>query len=149
MKYLLLFLISGIYLSSYSQVLLADNKSANSNVTYLTTEAFKQKVFDFSKNKVWKYKGTKPAVIDFYTDWCRPCKMLAPLIESISNDYKGRIEVYKVNIDKEPQLADLFKIQSIPTILFISTTASQPEMHVGMMTKEELKNEIITFLKIK
>jgi len=150
MKYIIIIsFLSVFYLASKSQ-LLSPDKETNSKgkVIYLSTDAFKQKIFDYSKFKAWKYKGKLPAVIDFYTDWCRPCKMLSPLIESASEKYSGKIVIYKVNIDKEPELAQLFNIQSIPTILFIPVS-NQPQMNVGLMTKDDLENKIKTILLVK
>ncbi len=144
-----LFALAAIPISSFSQPFLAENKALKTGqVEYLTTAQFKQKIFDYSKSKEWKYKGTTPAIIDFYTDWCRPCKMLSPIIEAAGEDYKGKVLVYKVNTDKEPELAGIFGIQSIPSVLFIPSIG-KPQMNVGLMSKEELDSKINTILKIK
>ena len=146
---IILFLLFLFQPSIYSQPLVADNKlSTYSQVSYLTTNDFKLKIFDYTKSKEWKYKGTLPAIIDFYADWCRPCKLLSPIIEAASEDYKGKVLVYKVNIDKEPELAQIFGIQSIPSVLFIPAK-EQPQISVGLLTKEEINSKISTILKVK
>jgi len=147
---IILFLLFLFQPSIYSQPLVADNKlSTYSQVSYLTTNDFKLKIFDYTKSKEWKYKGTLPAIIDFYADWCRPCKLLSPIIEAASEDYKGKVLVYKVNIDKEPELAQIFGIQSIPSVLFIPAK-EQPQISVGLLTKEEINSKISTiYAKVK
>jgi thioredoxin 1 len=85
----------------------------------LTTEDFKHKIFDYEKEKEWRYKGALPAIIDFYADWCGPCKMVAPVLDDLSEQYKGQMVIYKVNTEKEVELSSVFGIQSIPSFLFI------------------------------
>jgi thioredoxin len=109
---------------------------------HLTTEDFKEKVFNYATEKEWKYAGTLPAIIDFYADWCGPCKMVAPILEELSNEYDGRIVIYKVNTDKEQEVASVFGIQSIPTFLFIPGNDGQPMMEPGAFPKHVFK-EII------
>lgn len=135
--------------SIYSQRLLTDNKtSGNENVEYLTAATFKQKVFDYSKSKTWSYKGKIPCIIDFYADWCRPCKMIAPYLDELGKDYKGKIYVYKVNTDKEQELAQVFGIQSIPAVLFVPMSG-EPQMMIGAHPKTEYEKQVNTFLKVK
>ena len=88
-------------------------------IVYLTNETFKQMVFNYDKNKEWKYEGTKPAIIDFYAYWCPPCRQLSPLVEEIAQEYSGKIVVYKVDTDKEKILAQSLGISGLPTLLFI------------------------------
>lgn len=121
---------------------------ASGNVTALTTEAFKTKIVDFDASQEWNFKGDKPAIIDFYADWCGPCKVTAPILESLAEDYKGQIDVYKVNVDNEPQLAALFGIRSIPSILFIPKEG-KPQMSVGAMSREDFNEAIKTVLLTK
>lgn len=121
---------------------------ASGNVSILTTEAFKTKIVDFDASQEWNFKGDKPAIIDFYADWCGPCKVTAPILESLAEDYKGQIDVYKVNVDNEPQLAALFGIRSIPSILFIPKEG-KPQMSVGAMSREDFNEAIKTVLLTK
>jgi thioredoxin len=122
----------------------ADSKSADAP-HYLTQEEFAQKVFDYKTNKEWNYLGDIPCVIDFYADWCRPCKMVAPIMEDLAKDYAGKVHFYKVNTDKEKELAMAFNIQSIPAILFVPAKG-QPQMSVGAMSKEEYAKTINDFM---
>ena len=149
MKILAIIVVSLLFsISLVAQPLMANNKVKNSSkVKFLTKETFKQKVYDYSKSKNWKFKGKVPSIIDFYADWCRPCKMLSPFIESASETYKGKLLVYKVNTDNEQELSQLFNITSIPDVLFIPANG-QPQMNVGYMTKEELDKKIKDILKI-
>lgn len=107
----------------------------------LTKESFKNKVFDFEKEKDWNYKGQLPAIIDFYADWCGPCRMVAPVLEELSKEYAGKIEIYKVNTDKEPELSAAFGIRSIPSILFIPI-GDKPQMAAGALPKQSFKDAI-------
>lgn len=104
-------------------------------VEHLTTQAFKEKVFNYDINKEWKFEGDKPAVIDFYANWCGPCKMVAPILDELSEEYKGKINIYKVNTEEEGELASAFGIRSIPSILFIPKD-SQPQMAQGALPKD-------------
>ena len=85
----------------------------------LTAQGFKDRIFDYESGEEWKYKGELPAVIDFYADWCGPCKAIAPVLEELAVTYDGRLLIYKVDTDREAELSALFGIQSIPTLLFI------------------------------
>ena len=107
----------------------------------LTKEMFIEKVFDFEKEKEWKYKGDIPCVIDFYADWCMPCKMVAPIIEELSAEYDGKVSFYKVDTEKEQELASIFGIQSIPSILFVPKEG-QPQMSAGALPKDRFKEMI-------
>jgi thioredoxin 1 len=102
---------------------------------HLTTETFKEKVFNFEINKEWKYEGKNPCIIDFYADWCGPCKMVAPIMEELSEEYKGKVDLYKVDTEDQQELAAMFGIQSIPSILFVPIEG-QPQMAMGAMPKE-------------
>lgn len=105
-----------------------------SSLEHLTEETFKAKVFDYEKNKEWKFEGTLPAVVDFYADWCAPCRMVAPVLEELQKEYEGKVTIYKVNTENEPQLSAVFGIQSIPSILFIPIDG-QPQMAAGALPK--------------
>ena len=106
----------------------------------LTAQKFKEDVFDYTVEKEWKYKGSKPAIIDFYADWCGPCKMVAPILEELSNEFT-EINIYKVDTEVEQELAAVFRIRSIPSILFIPMQGS-PMMQAGALPKNVLE-EII------
>lgn len=102
---------------------------------HLTKQDFLDKVFDFENEKEWKFKGEIPAIIDFYADWCGPCKMVAPVLDDLSKEFEGKMNVYKVNTEDEQELAGAFGIQSIPSILFIPKEG-QPQMAQGAMPKD-------------
>ncbi len=106
----------------------------------IDTDEFVKKVADFNQTE-WKYLGDKPAIVDFYADWCGPCKMIAPTLEEIAKEYDGKLYVYKVNIDDNKAIAEAFKISAIPTLLFIPMQGD-PKTEVGMMTKEGLEKII-------
>ena len=111
----------------------------------LTTEEFKNKVFDYTKHKEWTFQGSKPAIIDFYADWCGPCKAVAPLFEELSNENED-IVIYKVDTEVEQELSAAFGIQSIPSILFIPMEG-QPMMQKGALPKNVLQKVIDEELK--
>jgi thioredoxin len=104
-------------------------------VEHLTKETFLNKVFNYEKNTDWKYEGTKPCIIDFYADWCGPCKMVAPVLEELANDFEGKLEVYKVDTEAEQELASVFGIRSIPSFLFVPSEG-QPQMAMGALPKD-------------
>jgi thioredoxin len=104
---------------------------------HLTKETFKSKVFNYETNKEWKFEGDKPCIVDFYADWCGPCKMVAPVLEDLSEDFSGKLNVYKVNTEEEQELAAVFGIRSIPSLLFVPVEG-QPQMAMGALPKETL-----------
>lgn len=106
---------------------------------HLDTEGFTTKVADLSKE--WKYLGDKPAVVDFYADWCGPCKAISPILEEIAKEYDGELYIYKINVDNDPYIADAFNIQAIPTLLFIPMEGRY-KVQTGGVSKEELVNMI-------
>jgi thioredoxin len=110
-------------------------------IEHLTKETFLKKVFDYEKNQEWKFEGTLPCIIDFYADWCGPCKMVAPILEELSKEYDGKINIYKVDTEAEQELAGAFNIRSIPSMLFVPMT-DQPQMAVGALPKDSLKKAI-------
>jgi thioredoxin len=120
--------------------------NANENVIQLTKAMFLEKVYDYEKNpKKWTFKGDKPCVIDFYADWCRPCKMVAPIMAELSEKYKGQITIYKVNTDQERELAQFFGIQSIPTVFFCPPSGD-PQMTQGALPKDTYEKVITEVL---
>jgi thioredoxin 1 len=114
----------------------------------LDKKAFIEKVFDYENEKEWKYRGTLPAIIDFYADWCGPCKMVAPILEKISKEYDGKLMIYKVDTDKEQELAGSFGIQSIPSLLFIPQKG-EPQMARGALGREAFDKAIADILGVK
>ena len=108
---------------------------------HLTAADFKEKVFNYETNKEWKYEGTLPAIIDFYADWCQPCKMVAPILEDLASEYAGKIMIYKVNTEEEQELASVFGIQSIPTLLFIPKEG-KPQTAMGALPKQTFEQAI-------
>lgn len=123
----------------------ANNKPKNENTMKtieLTKAEFLKKVADYEKNpKEWKYLGDKPALIDFYASWCGPCKMVAPVLEELAAEYGDSIYIYKINTEKEEELAAAFGIRSIPSLLFIPMNG-QPQMAQGAMSKADFKKAI-------
>lgn len=111
--------------------------SGMAEVTYLTTEMFKKNIMDYTVEKDWTYKGKKPCVIDFYTTWCGPCKRLAPIMDELSNTYKGKVIFYKADTEKERELAYVFQISSIPQVLYIPKKG-KPILLKGLYPKEEI-----------
>jgi len=115
---------------------------------FLTKETFKEKVFDFEKNKEWKYEGDKPCLIDFYADWCGPCKMVAPVLEELQKEYGDTIVIYKVDTEDQQELAGMFGIQSIPSLLFVPQEG-QPQMAQGALPKPTFEKAIADVLKVE
>ncbi len=103
--------------------------------THLTKDTFLKEIFDYENNKEWKFQGSIPAVIDFYADWCGPCKMVAPIIEELSEEYAGKVNFYKIDTEAEQELAAAFGIQSIPSLLFIPVDG-KPQMAAGALPKD-------------
>ena len=114
----------------------------------LTVEDFKTKVLDYTTQEEWNYQGTLPAIIDFYADWCGPCKMVAPLLEELAKEYDGKLIIYKVDTEKEQELASIFDIRSIPTFLFIPMEG-KPMMKPGALPKNAFKQVIDELLVIE
>ncbi|KAA3612534.1 MAG: thioredoxin [Calditrichaeota bacterium] len=108
---------------------------------HLNKQTFLDKVFNFEQNKEWKFEGDKPCLIDFYADWCGPCKMVAPVLEELSEEYKDKVNIYKVNTEQEQELAAAFGIQSIPSLLFVPM-GDKPQMAMGALPKQQLEDAI-------
>ncbi len=104
-------------------------------IKHLNTETFKEKIFNYDENKEWNYKGNKPCVIDFYADWCAPCKTLVPILEELSEEYDDKVEIFKIDTEKEQELSQIFGIQSIPTLLFVPVEG-MPQMAKGALPKD-------------
>ncbi len=104
---------------------------------HLNKKTFIEKVFNYEKNNEWKFEGELPALIDFWAPWCGPCRMVAPILDELSEEYKGKVNIYKVNTDEEQELGSVFGIRSIPSLLLIPKDG-QPKMTVGALPKEAL-----------
>ncbi|MBM6960879.1 thioredoxin [Bacteroides caecigallinarum] len=145
MKRLLFFLASAVIiaLSTKAQSVSSDS---NGKVIHIGKTEFVEKIYDYEKNPdKWIYNGKKPAIVDFYADWCGPCRMLSPTLESLAQKYKDKIIIYKVNTDKERELAAAFGITSLPTLLFIPMD-KMPQVAQGALPKEDLEKAINDFL---
>jgi len=114
---------------------------------HLTKETFQAKVFNYSVNKEWKFEGDLPCIIDFYADWCAPCKMVAPILEELSNEFESKINIYKIDTEAQQELAAAFGIKSIPSILFCPKDG-QPQMAVGALPKDSIVSAIKDVLKV-
>jgi thioredoxin len=121
-------------------------KKNNMALEHLTKETFKSKVFNYETNKDWKYEGDKPAIIDFYADWCQPCKMVAPILEELQAEYGDKLVIYKIDTEAEQELSSIFGIRSIPSLLFIPD--GQPQMAAGALPKDTFKQVIGDVLKV-
>jgi thioredoxin len=133
---------------SYKFYIFVTNLKSKNMVEHLTKDTFKSKVFDYENNKEWKFEGNIPALIDFYADWCGPCKMVAPIIEELSTEYSGKMNIYKINTEVERELASVFGIQSIPSLLFIPKEG-QPQMAMGALPKDTLKKAFKEVLNVE
>lgn len=111
--------------------------SARAEVQYLNTEQFKSLIFDYTKYDEWKFAGNRPCVIDFYTTWCGPCKRLSPILDELSEVYKGKVNFYKADTEQERELAYVFRINSIPQVLYIPVKG-QPILLKGLYAKEDI-----------
>lgn len=121
---------------------MAQEKSNESKVQHITYQDFLDKIWDFEKNpEEFVFKGKTPAIVDFYADWCGPCRKVGPIMERLAKDYEGRLAVYKVNVDREKDLAAAFQVRSIPMVLFIPLEG-QPMMQVGAMAESEYKKVV-------
>lgn len=116
-------------------------------VEQLDKQSFKDKIFDFESNNEWKFNGEIPAVIDFYADWCGPCKMVEPIMEELSGVYNGKVNFFRIDTDAEQELASMFGIQSIPSLLFVPLD-EKPQMAVGALPKATMVKAITDVLKV-
>ena len=114
---------------------------------HLTSESFKEKVFNYETHKEWKFEGKTPAIIDFYADWCGPCKVVAPILEELKDEYGDKLDIYKVNTEEQRELSSVFGIQSIPSLLFIPKDGP-PQMAMGALPKETFKQAISEVLSV-
>lgn len=127
----------------------AATEKPTTRVVHITKADFLKKVYDFEKNPdEWKYLGSQPAIVDFYADWCGPCRQLSPVLDELAKEYSGELTIYKVNVDNERGLATFFGIRSIPTLLFIPMKG-KPQRSLGALSKTELKGIIKDVLKVE
>ena len=127
----------------------AAKEKPTTKVVHITKADFLKKVYDFEKNPdEWKYLGSQPAIVDFYADWCGPCRQLSPVLDELAKEYSGKLTIYKVNVDNERGLATFFGIRSIPTLLFIPMKG-KPQRSLGALSKTELKGIIKDGLKVE
>ena len=127
----------------------AAKEKPTTRVVHITKADFLKKVYDFEKNPdEWKYLGSQPAIVDFYADWCGPCRQLSPVLDELVREYSGKLTIYKVNVDNERGLATFFGIRSIPTLLFIPMKG-KPQRSLGALSKTELKGIIKDVLKVE
>ena len=117
-------------------------------VQVLTKESFAEKVFNYEENEEWQFEGELPCIIDFYADWCGPCKTVEPILEELSEEHQGELNIYRVDIEAEQELAALFGIQSIPSMLFVPLN-DKPQMAVGALPKARLEQTIQDVLKVQ
>ncbi len=113
----------------------------------LTLGTFKDKIFDYENEKEWKYRGELPAIVDFYADWCGPCKMVAPVLDKLAKKYDGKLSIYKVDTEAEQELAGMFGVQSIPTLLFIPKEG-EPRVVMGALPEKEFERIIGEVLSV-
>lgn len=118
---------------------------SNSEVIQMDKAMFLKEVFNYEKSKDWKYQGNKPAIIDLYADWCGPCRQVAPIMKELAKEYAGKIVIYKVNVDKQRELASLFNATSIPLFVFIPMKG-EPQLMRGAASKDAYKKAIDSFL---
>ena len=113
---------------------------------HLTKEEFLKKVVDFeNKPNEWHFLGERPCIVDFFATWCGPCKMLSPVLDELADEYAGKVDIYKVDVDQESDVASAFAIRSVPSLLFVPMTGS-PQMAAGALPKADLKKAIAEVL---
>lgn len=132
------FKLALVFLVMTSSVIAQKGKEAEKDLPMLTNKKFIDNVWDYTKSKKFKYKGTQPIIIDFYATWCVPCKAIHPYLLELQKEYGEKITIYQINVDKEPEITDLFKIQNIPALVFIKESKTY-SVEVGKKTKEQLK----------
>jgi len=117
-------------------------------VESLTKDSFLQKVFNYEQNKEWKFEGKLPCIIDFYADWCAPCKMVEPILQELAQEYQGKLNIYRVDTQAQRELAAAFGIRSIPSMLFVPLN-DKPQMAIGAVPKKALEKAIKEVLKVE
>ena len=132
--------------SDLKQTVLKENGSGL--MESLTKDSFLQKVFNYEQNKEWKFEGKLPCIIDFYADWCGPCKMVEPILKELAQEYQGKLNIYRIDTQAQQELAAAFGIQSIPSMLFVPLN-DKPQMAIGALPKKALEKAIKEVLKVE
>ncbi|MFC1669361.1 thioredoxin [Spirochaetota bacterium] len=114
---------------------------------HLTKETFKEKIFNYEKKENWDFSGDLPCIIDFYADWCGPCKQVSPILEDLSKEYEEKVNIFKINTEEQQELATAFGVSSIPSLLFIPMEG-EPQMATGAMPKQAFVEAIKDVLKV-
>lgn len=114
----------------------ATDENKTEAAIHITGEEFREKIMDYRNSQEWNFKGDKPCLVDFYADWCAPCRITSPIIEDLAEQYQGKINVYKVDVDKEKELASVMGIRSIPSFLYCPVEG-KPRMNSGIGQSEE------------
>ncbi len=136
-KYLL-----GLCLFILMAPITAQKDAGSAKTIAMDKEMFMERIVNYQANPgEWNYLGNKPCIIDFYADWCGPCRRIAPILEELAEQYAGKIYIYKVNTDKQKELASLFNVTSIPMLLFVPMSG-QPQMAKGALSKEQFEEAI-------
>ncbi len=115
---------------------------------HIDAKAFKEKIYNYTKNSKWKYEGDMPVIVDFYASWCGPCRYIAPFLEELAKEYEGKIKIYKVNVDKDREVAMKMKIRAMPTLFFIKADGKFKKV-LGGLPKANLEHEINNYLKVQ
>lgn len=151
MKKILLFMIAAMFVTVSCSGQSNKKKDQKVEIEKLTKAEFIKKVFDFEKPSAdFKYLGDKPAIVEFYADWCGACKALAPTLQELAAEYKDRIHIYKVNVDREPDISAAFGVEGLPTLIFIPMEGNgEPQVSIGAMPKDDLKKAIESVLLAK
>jgi len=134
--------------SNVKAKVLKEKEKETGLVESLTKESFLQKVFNYEQNKEWKFEGKLPCIIDFYADWCGPCKMVEPILKELAQEYQGKLNIYRVDTQAQQELAAAFGIQSIPSMLFVPLN-DKPQMAIGALPKNTLEKAIKEVLKVE
>lgn len=116
-------------------------------IEIISTEKFKNDIFNFEAHTEWTYEKDQPIIVNFYADWCGPCRLFSPILEQVSNNYQGKLAVYKINIDQSPEIPNLFGIRSVPTTLFISK-GEEPALAMGVMQLEDMQKAVAEIFKM-
>lgn len=133
---------------SLSLIIFAERRAMSALIETLTVETFKSKIFNYDLHKEWKFSGSRPAIVDFYADWCGPCKMLAPILDEVAEEYKGRVDIFKIDTEATPELASIFGIKGIPSLLFVPLNG-EPAMNAGLIPKETFEQAIADIFEIQ